>query len=77
VWDWSSRQTSRIYQLHCKIFGGRRWNLTVTNTLRHTAFEPVRSVFVSVDAEGAGIYGSQSCQNFDRDDVEHVPAEIT
>ncbi|KAL3508428.1 hypothetical protein ACH5RR_027829 [Cinchona calisaya] len=26
-------------------FWGKRWNLTVTNTLRHTVYKPVRSVF--------------------------------
>lgn len=30
-----------------------------------------------VDAEGAGIYGSQSRDDFDRDDVEQVAAEIS
>ena len=29
-------------------FWGKRWNLTVTNTLRHTVFEPVRAATVAV-----------------------------
>ncbi|MCI03400.1 protein LHCP TRANSLOCATION DEFECT, partial [Trifolium medium] len=29
-----------------------------------------------VDAEGAGIYGSQSRDDFDRDDVEQLPTEL-